>query len=185
MITDIELDEEMEMPTPCQHCGKWFDLNDGHGSEKWHKGIVICPTCGREEEKEIERDEEIQDLKNELSDAEYTVKSVRKQLVDYGLKEYKQPELSSLQVFSIDEVRELINQWNDNQFTIGKLTEILNEKATGMDASQFYKLELIIEDLPTSEEKKEAQEALKSLPRVPKHLQEALDRLPTRTKETV
>ena len=33
-LEDVELEEEMEMPCPCKKCGKWFDLNDGYGSEK-------------------------------------------------------------------------------------------------------------------------------------------------------
>ena len=49
------------MPTPCEHCGEWFELNDGCGSEKWHKGIVICETCAQSEQEEIENDEEIEE----------------------------------------------------------------------------------------------------------------------------
>lgn len=64
----------MEMPTPCQKCGGWFELNDGTGSIKWFPDTVICPACGVEEDKEIERDEEIQDLKNAIDDAIHTIK---------------------------------------------------------------------------------------------------------------
>ena len=85
MIQDVELDEEMEMPCPCQKCGKWFDLNDGYGSEKWFPNTVVCKTCHREEEKEIERDEEIQDLKQELDDAVYTVNNCKKRLKEFGI----------------------------------------------------------------------------------------------------
>ena len=35
-------DHNMEMPTPCQKCGGWFDLLDGGGSEKWFPNTVIC-----------------------------------------------------------------------------------------------------------------------------------------------
>ena len=73
MEEEMELSEEMDMPTLCQHCGKWFDLNDGHGSEKWYPNTVICPKCGREEETEIERDEEIEDLKDQILNAQYTI----------------------------------------------------------------------------------------------------------------
>lgn len=75
----------MEMPCPCQHCGGWFDLNDGYGSEKWYPNTVICEDCGKEEEKEIERDDEIEDLKNALSDAEWTVSDCRRRLKELGV----------------------------------------------------------------------------------------------------
>ena len=45
---------DFEMPTPCQHCGEIFDLNDGFGSEKWYPNTVICEECYRKEEAEIE-----------------------------------------------------------------------------------------------------------------------------------
>jgi len=38
---------EMEMPTPCDRCGDWFDLNDG-GSSKDGK-IQICRSCSDNE----------------------------------------------------------------------------------------------------------------------------------------
>lgn len=82
----IELDEEMEMPCPCQHCGEWFDLHDGSGSQKWHEGTVICKMCHREEEKEIERDEEVEELQNEISDAEHTLAHARKRLKELGVE---------------------------------------------------------------------------------------------------
>jgi hypothetical protein len=71
---------EMDMPTPCEHCRHIFDLNDGYGSEKWHKGIVICPKCYELEEQEIERDNEILDLQNVISDAEITIKDSTERL---------------------------------------------------------------------------------------------------------
>ena len=79
-LESIELEEEFDMPVPCEKCGEWFDLNDGYGSEKWFPNIVICRKCHKEEEKEIERDEEIEELKNEISDAEYTLKRCRERL---------------------------------------------------------------------------------------------------------
>ena len=87
-LEQIELDEEMEMPCPCQKCGDWFDLNDGHGSKKWFPHTVICKKCYREEEKEIERDEEIEDLKNQISDAEYTLKECRERLQKLGVTDF-------------------------------------------------------------------------------------------------
>lgn len=83
---DLELSEEMEMPTPCQKCGKWFDLNDGTGSTKWFPNTVICQKCGDEEEKEVERDEEIEDLKNQIDDAEITIKDCRSRLSELGVE---------------------------------------------------------------------------------------------------
>ena len=49
--------EQMEMPTPCEHCGKTFDLNDGRRSNKWHLDITICEQCGIAEMQEIEEDD--------------------------------------------------------------------------------------------------------------------------------
>lgn len=63
--------EEMEMPTPCQHCGEIFDLNDGYGSEKWYKNTVICENCYREEEKEVEEDGRWEEINIEVSNALY------------------------------------------------------------------------------------------------------------------
>jgi hypothetical protein len=77
--------EEMEMPTPCTHCKKIFDLNDGYGSDKWYPNIVICEACHREEEKEIERDEEIQELKETISNAEYDIKQAKARLKELGV----------------------------------------------------------------------------------------------------
>jgi hypothetical protein len=75
---------QMEMPTPCQGCGKWFDLTDGGGSEKWYPNTVICPVCCEKEKAEIEVDEEVEDLKIQIEDAEYTLKHARKRLKELG-----------------------------------------------------------------------------------------------------
>lgn len=83
----IELDEEMDMPCPCSKCGNWFDLNDGVISEKWYPKTVICESCGNEEEKEIERDSEISELKNCLSDAMWTVNDCKRQLLELGISQ--------------------------------------------------------------------------------------------------
>lgn len=80
------MEEEFEMPTPCQCCGDIFDLNDGIGSEKWYPGTVICETCARIEEKEIEIDDEIENCKNNLSDAEWTIKDETKNLEELSEK---------------------------------------------------------------------------------------------------
>jgi|SRR5882762_2759228 len=62
--------EEMEMPVPCQKCGEWFDLNDGYGSKKWFPNIVICASCFDDEQKELDLEDEIYNLKNEISELE-------------------------------------------------------------------------------------------------------------------
>ena len=62
---------DFEMPTPCQHCGEIFDLNDGFGSEKWYPNTVICEGCYRKEEAEIEEDDRWEDINNEISNALY------------------------------------------------------------------------------------------------------------------
>lgn len=81
----IELDEEMEMPCKCQHCGDWFDLNDGYGSTKWYPSVVICEKCKEEEDAEIEQDEEVAELRDTMSDAEYTLAEGRKRLKELGV----------------------------------------------------------------------------------------------------
>ena len=78
-------EDELEMPTPCQKCGDIFDLTDGTGSVKWFPNTVICKKCGDEEEKEIERDEEIEDLKSQIDDANYTIKEARGRLFELGV----------------------------------------------------------------------------------------------------
>lgn len=79
-------DHNMEMPTPCQKCGGWFDLNDGVGSEKWFPNTTICSECGRIEEQEIQLGDEIQELKDEIEDAEWTVKDGRIRLIELEKK---------------------------------------------------------------------------------------------------
>lgn len=77
MNSELENEEDisgMEEPTPCVHCGKWFDLQDGYGSEKWHSNTVICEDCFNEEKKEIENDEEIDEAKTQYEDALFTVR---------------------------------------------------------------------------------------------------------------
>lgn len=63
--------EEMEMPTPCTHCGEIFDLNDGYGSEKWHPNTVICESCYEKEKEEIEEDERWETINIDLTNALY------------------------------------------------------------------------------------------------------------------
>jgi hypothetical protein len=77
--------EHMEEPTPCIHCGEWFDLQDGYESEKWHPNTTICDNCRAQEIEEISKDEEIEDLTENLSDAEDNVVRYRKRLRELGV----------------------------------------------------------------------------------------------------
>lgn len=77
--------EEMEMPTPCESCGRWFSLEEGCGSDKWYPDTVICEQCSNLEEREIELEEEIEDVDRTISDAEYTIndqKVYKKELLE-------------------------------------------------------------------------------------------------------
>lgn len=85
--------DEDSMPCPCQKCGEWFDQPDGYGSEKWFPNIIICADCGCEEEKEIELDDEIEDLKSQIDEARYTLEHSQKRL-DEIYKTYKPEEFS-------------------------------------------------------------------------------------------
>lgn len=42
-------------------------------------------------------------------------------------------------IFYIDEVHKWIKQYNNEEISLSKFTEMLNEKATGIDAIEFYK----------------------------------------------
>ena len=71
----IDYDEEMDMPTPCQHCGELFDLNDGGASEKWYPGTTICQQCSTKEDIEVEEDERWETINNEISNALYDLEN--------------------------------------------------------------------------------------------------------------
>ena len=72
----IDYDKEMDMPTPCQHCGELFDLiNDGGASSKWYPNTIICPQCSDEEDKEIEEDDRWETINNEISNALYDLEN--------------------------------------------------------------------------------------------------------------
>ena len=67
--------EEMDMPTPCHHCGELFDLNDGGASSKLYPNTIICLQCSDEEDKEIEEDERWETINNEISNALYDLEN--------------------------------------------------------------------------------------------------------------
>lgn len=76
--------DENSMPCPCQKCGEWFDLSDGVGSDKWYPNTIICENCGNEEQKEIEIDEEVDELNMAIEDAELTIKESKERLIELG-----------------------------------------------------------------------------------------------------
>lgn len=80
--------ENMECPVPCEKCGKWFDLHDGSPSNKWFPNIVICEKCGADEQAEIERDEEIEDLKLTIENAECDIKNARERLAELEITDF-------------------------------------------------------------------------------------------------
>ncbi|UXQ88827.1 hypothetical protein [Tenacibaculum phage Larrie] len=63
----------MEMPTPCQKCGEFFDLNSGASSYKWFPDTVICSECGAKEDEEITEDEYWDTANIEISNALYGI----------------------------------------------------------------------------------------------------------------
>jgi len=73
-------DHNMEMPTHCQKCNKWFDLNDGTPSEKWLPNTVICDECGKKEEREMDLEQQIEDYKSIIADAEWTIQDATPKL---------------------------------------------------------------------------------------------------------
>lgn len=84
--TSVDLDDElgqMEMPTPCAVCDEIFELQEGLRSPRT-PNIVICEDCALEEEKEIEREEEIEGLKEEIEEAEDTIVRAKKRLIELG-----------------------------------------------------------------------------------------------------
>ena len=78
----------MEMPTPCERCGDLFDLLDGKSSPRnpsFGAGIIICEGCADKEQEEIDREEEIQELKDQVADAEYSLREAKTRLVELGV----------------------------------------------------------------------------------------------------
>lgn len=71
----------MEMPTPCNSCEKLFDLPDGKTSP-YNRKIIICAACADKEQAEYDREDEIQELKYKIEDAEYTLKTAKERLLE-------------------------------------------------------------------------------------------------------
>lgn len=78
----FEMLGEMEAPCQCD-CGEWFDLDNGCASERSDK--IICHDCKKAEEKEIQREEDIEDLTSSLRDARWTVKDCETKLMELGI----------------------------------------------------------------------------------------------------
>lgn len=76
----------MECPTPCEKCGDVFELEDGFRSEKWFENIIICPECHKQEDEEIQIDAEVEQLREDLSEAQHTVKYATERLLELGEK---------------------------------------------------------------------------------------------------
>lgn len=81
---DHQFDEDA-CPCPCTVCGGWFDLYDGAPNPR-KENEVICEGCAHDIDKEIEREDEIEDLKYVISDAEYTIKEAKNRLEELGVK---------------------------------------------------------------------------------------------------
>lgn len=73
---------ELEMPTPCEECGEVFDLNDGHRHPS--RNIVICAECAEKLHQEADREEEIISLKEQITDAQWTIENALKSLEELG-----------------------------------------------------------------------------------------------------
>lgn len=72
--------DHMEMPCPCD-CGEWFDLNDGRPHPR-EATRIICEECAERIEKEVEREEEIEELKETIANAEFDLKEARERLAE-------------------------------------------------------------------------------------------------------
>ena len=70
------VDNEMEMPTYCQHCCEIFDLNDGRCSEKWYPNVIICENCWNVEREEIEEGGRWEDINIDISNALYDIENL-------------------------------------------------------------------------------------------------------------
>lgn len=78
-IEEFEHDEDA-MPCRCEECHEWFDLEDG-GNHPKKENLIICDTCTQKLEAAQERLEEIEELLNSISDAEFTINEARQQLI--------------------------------------------------------------------------------------------------------
>jgi len=111
----------MEEPTPCQKCNEIFDLTGGYESVKWFPKTVICNECHTVESAEIEKDEEIQELRELIEDTEATIKDVRKRAFDLDLNVPYRINTDLIQLKASLNPEEFT--WNDLAAAIANLTE--------------------------------------------------------------
>src|SRR5688572_27862609 len=71
---------EDDMPCLCEVCHEWFDLYDGLAHPR-KENLIICASCSNAIQLEVDREEEIEELQCQISDAEYTIKDARERLV--------------------------------------------------------------------------------------------------------
>ena len=81
---DHQFDEDA-CPCPCEVCGGWFDLEDGLTHPRKDR-LIICEGCAHDIEQEIEKEEEIDELLSQISDAEDTIKCSKERLDELGYK---------------------------------------------------------------------------------------------------
>ena len=69
----------MEMPTPCERCGHLFDLLDGKESPRTAT-LIICASCANSEQEEVNREEEVDSLRDAIMEAEDVIRNARSRL---------------------------------------------------------------------------------------------------------
>lgn len=84
--------DEDDMPCMCSVCDGWFDLTDGMANPR-KDNEVICARCATEIQKDVDKEEEIDNWKTVLSEAQYEVKDAIKELIQLGCKEFVKPKV--------------------------------------------------------------------------------------------
>jgi hypothetical protein len=79
-----EFDEDA-MPCPCEVCHGWFDLEDGVPHPR-KESLIICEGCAHDIEKEIEKEEEIEECLSLIEDAKITIKYNNQRLYELGYR---------------------------------------------------------------------------------------------------
>jgi hypothetical protein len=80
--------DEDDSPCMCGICSGWFDLDDGESDPKDY-GKIICSKCATERQKDIYRQEEIEELLSNISDAEFTIKESRARLKELNYNDHE------------------------------------------------------------------------------------------------
>lgn len=110
---------ELEMPTPCEECGEVFDLHDGHRHPS--RNIVICAECANRLQQEADREEEIENLKEEIQEAQWTIENARKRLAELGAgmtKDEILKELNEKAVCTIGDNRAIADKSNPGAYKV-------------------------------------------------------------------